>query len=126
MGEFVALVIGCVVISLFLWGMVSGYKSGSPTAQLPRGGQWARGPRRAPGPPPLVYPVPGAKSDPDLPRATGRIRIVRTDPRCPACRQLLLDGQPTARCTRDASHRVHRHCVAMMQGKCPQCKNQLS
>jgi hypothetical protein len=119
MGEFVTLMIGCVVIGLFLWGLVSGWKAGPQ--------QPAYAPR--PTGPPVVYPVPGpppAKTHPDLPRGPSRIKVVRTDHRCPACRQLLLDGEPTARCRADASHKVHRHCVAMMQGKCPQCKNQLA
>jgi hypothetical protein len=125
--DFLGVFILLVVAAMFLWGVVSGWQKGGPRLSLPAprpSYPTVRVPSRPA--PPLVFPVPtGGKTAPDLPSRPPRIRVIMTDCRCPACRQPLRDGQPTARCTHDANHKVHRHCVTMMQGRCPQCKNLL-
>jgi hypothetical protein len=44
---------------------------------------------------------------------------------CKGCRQKLFDGSPLAHCERDASHQIHRECVELVQGKCPDCRGNL-
>ena len=54
-------------------------------------------------------------------RSRSNISVTEGTELCNACGEPLSKDEDLARCRRDESHTIHKHCVHLMKNKCPHC-----